>query len=63
METQNTSHKIKRVYCESGMESWIQPACSCGWEGRKEYAYEDWQMTNLHEQEQQHINAKQRKGG
>lgn len=34
---------------------WIQPVCTCGWEGRKEYAYNDYQHSNVREQEGEHI--------
>lgn len=48
-------HDLVREKGGLGEESWIQPTCSCGWVGRKEYAYNDWQMTNVSEQEREHI--------
>jgi len=56
-----TEHKIRRERGGSGMMSWIQPVCSCGWVGRKEYAYADWQMANVEEQEADHLNTETRK--
>ena len=40
--------------------SWIQPTCSCGWEGRKEFAYNDYQHSNVIEQEEQHVRTAHR---
>jgi hypothetical protein len=48
-------HKMSRDTGGQGMTSWIRPRCSCGWEGRAEYAYEDCQHTNVREQEEQHL--------
>jgi len=48
-------HVIHREKGGSGLESWIKPVCSCGWEGRREYAHNDWQMTNLAGQERDHL--------
>ena len=36
-------------------ESWIQPVCSCGWQGRREYAHNDYQHSNVREQEERHL--------
>lgn len=33
---------------------WIQAHCVCGWASRKEYNYNDYQHSNLREQEAQH---------
>jgi len=48
-------HKFKRVGTGTGIESTITPTCSCGWTGRPEGAWNDWQHTNVAEQEQAHI--------
>lgn len=49
-------YKMTRYTSGVGITSSITPACSCGWTGRPEYAHNDWQMTNLKEQEAKHIN-------
>lgn len=51
----NTEHKLHREEGGGGMYGWIQPTCSCGWVGRAEYAYNDWQLTNVRDQEQEHL--------
>ena len=38
-----------------GMESWIQPRCSCGWEGSRHWAHNDYQYTNAIKQWQRHV--------
>lgn len=38
----------------SGYEGWIQPVCTCGWEGHRHYAYNDYQHSNAREQAEQH---------
>jgi hypothetical protein len=48
-------HKFKREEGGSGPMAWIQPTCSCGWVGRKEYAYENYQYSNLREQADLHL--------
>jgi hypothetical protein len=53
--------KLKRQTGGSNETSWIQPTCACGWEGRREYAYEDYQYSNVREQESEHIAAMIRK--
>ena len=45
---------LKRLSGGMGLDSWIQPSCSCGWKGRKEYAHNDYQYTNVREQEDSH---------
>ncbi|AWB52369.1 hypothetical protein [Pasteurella multocida] len=49
-------HEITR---ESGGKyemSYIQPKCSCGWNGDKFFAYNDYQMTLIKECESEHLN-------
>lgn len=53
----NQNHVLTRKYGGENITGWIQPTCSCGWEGRKEYAYEDYQHTNVKEQESDHIRS------
>ena len=50
-----SEHKLKREYCGKGEAGFIKPTCSCGWEGRPTYAYEDYQRTMVAEQERLHI--------
>lgn len=41
--------KHERLECirgGKGIESWVQPTCSCGWVGSKHYAHNDAQHTN-----------------
>ena len=40
-------HEIKRNYGGENEMSWIQPVCSCGWEGKKHFAWNDFQRTNV----------------
>lgn len=49
-----TLHSFKREYKGEGIEQGITPTCSCGWKGREEFAWNDWQMTNVADQESQH---------
>jgi hypothetical protein len=48
-------HEISRDQGGEMFEGWIQPLCSCGWKGRKEYAHNDYQHSNVKEQEEDHI--------
>lgn len=34
---------------------WIMPRCSCGWEGKKHYAHNDWQHYNAREEFDTHV--------
>lgn len=60
-------HKIRRKFGGSEEMSWIQSVCSCGWEGQKHYAYNDYQRTNLKQEQSNHmreaLNAKRLSGG
>ena len=48
-------HNIQRICGGPRTElGWKQLQCSCGWESRREYAYNDYQFSNLREQESQH---------
>lgn len=51
--------RCKREYTGEGIELGITPTCSCGWRGHTEYAWNDWQMTNVAEQEQAHARSHQ----
>lgn len=33
-----------------GIEGWIKPCCTCGWEGGKHYAHNDYQHSNAREE-------------
>lgn len=48
-------HQLKREYAGEGIQGSITPTCSCGWKGRPEYAYEDYQHANVAEQEREHL--------
>ena len=48
-------HELKREHNGKAEMSSITPTCSCGWRGRAEYAYNDYQHTNVKEQEILHI--------
>ena len=47
-------HETKELKGGEGMMGWIQPSCSCGWVGRKEYAYGSAQFTNHYQQVANH---------
>lgn len=47
-------HVFSREYAGANEMSSVTPTCSCGWKGRSEYAYNDWQMTNVRDQESEH---------
>jgi len=49
---------ISRLYRGTGITQGITPVCTCGWRGYEEFAYNDWQMTNLRDQELAHCKAK-----
>lgn len=34
---------------------WLQNKCSCGWTGKKHYAYNDYQHTNAREEAARHL--------
>lgn len=50
-----SDHILKRTYSGCNESRCITPTCSCGWVGRGEYAWNDWQMTNVAEQESEHL--------
>lgn len=50
-------HVISRDSGGQGISGWIRPKCSCGWVGTTEYAYEDYQHTNVEKQEGQHVSG------
>ncbi len=52
-----STHTLKRLYTGEGIEGGVQPSCSCGWTGRVEHAWNDWQMTNVAEQEREHLDS------
>lgn len=54
-------HEIKRSRGGNNELSWIQPICSCGWEGHKHYAYNDFQFSMLKSEENVHIVEMHRK--
>ena len=50
-------HELAREFGGRDESSWIKPVCSCGWEGYKVYAYNDYQRTLVKEQECAHLIA------
>lgn len=57
MSTHTISYKREG---KAEMQSTL-PICSCGWHGRKEYAYNDYCWTNVKEQADDHIRAEHQK--
>lgn len=49
------THEIKRLYGGTNENSFIQPTCSCGWVGEKQYAWQDFQLTIVKEHEARHL--------
>lgn len=49
-----STYTMRREHAGSNEMQSITPVCSCGWRGRAEYAYNDWQHTNVKEQEAEH---------
>lgn len=56
-DAKGIAHETTRDYGGEGMSAYIRPKCSCGWVGEAEYAYEDYQHTNVKEQEGRHIQS------
>ena len=50
-------HELKREHAGKHEMGSITPTCSCGWRGRTEYAYNDYQHTNVKEQEGDHMRS------
>ena len=50
-------HKLKRLHTGKGITGKITPTCSCGWVGRGYEAHNDYQHTNVAEQEREHIRS------
>ena len=43
-----------------GEMAWIQPVCSCGWEGQKIHAWNNWQFTEVNRQKTEHLYTKRK---
>jgi hypothetical protein len=54
MSNETDKHTLTREYAGREEMRSITPVCSCGWRGRAEYAYNDYQHTNVREQESAH---------
>ncbi|GGO89181.1 hypothetical protein GCM10011348_46330 [Marinobacterium nitratireducens] len=52
-------HKITREFGGEREMGWIQPVCTCGWKGKKHYAYNDYQHSNAREEGDHHIRQAQ----
>lgn len=50
-----SGHNLTRNFGGRMEAGWIQPACSCGWKGDKECAYNDYQQRNVREQQVAHM--------
>ena len=50
-------HELKRCYGGKDEMSWIQSMCSCGWVGKKHYAWNDYQRTNLKNEWAEHLKS------
>ena len=50
-----TTHILQRDVKGAGILETITPVCSCGWRGIGYAAHNDWQMTNVREQEVKHL--------
>ena len=48
-------HDMKREYSGKAEMYCITPTCSCGWKGNAEYAYNDYQLAMVKQQEADHI--------
>jgi hypothetical protein len=59
-EEKRMRHELKRESAGKAEMGSITPTCSCGWRGHTEYAYNDYQHTNVKEQENDHIRNAQR---
>jgi len=57
------NHELSQNTGGDGMMGWIQPTCSCGWVGIKEYAYNDYQHSNVREQESRHLRSAAKQEG
>jgi len=54
------THELKREHAGKAEMGNITPTCSCGWRGQPEYAYNDYQHTNLKKQEGEHVRGAHR---
>ena len=55
LEEERMRHRITRKYEGKNELSTIQPVCTCGWEGEKIPAWNDYQMAVVKEQECNHV--------
>jgi hypothetical protein len=53
----NSAHTLKREYEGHAEKRAITPTCSCGWRGRAEYRWNDYQLANVTAQESDHSRA------
>lgn len=49
------NHKTSRKYGGENEMSWIQPTCLCGWEGKKHFAWNNYQRTNVKAEISKHM--------
>lgn len=50
-------HALREESTGAGIGDERTPVCSCGWRGRAEGNWNDWQHANLREQQQAHLRA------
>jgi hypothetical protein len=50
-------HLVREESTGSGIGDTRTPVCSCGWRGRPEGNWNDWQHENLREQQKAHLRA------
>lgn len=47
-------HAMHRESTGTAIDDYDRVVCSCGWKGPKRHGYDDWQCTNLREDELSH---------
>jgi len=55
--TKDSHVKLANLHGGRGEMGWVQPACSCGWVGKKHYAHNDYQYYNAIEEFINHRNT------
>ena len=48
-------HEFTKTIGDEWMDGWVRPCCSCGWEGSKHYAHNDYQWTNAFDEWERHV--------
>lgn len=50
-------HHIAMASGGNGIEGWIMPVCTCGWQGHQHYAHNDYQHSNAREEGEDHLKS------